>query len=106
MTNGKTRRQQLEEMLVDDPTDPFLRYGLAMEHLSAGAEEDAVRCFTELIDTTPDYAPAYLQLGQTLSRLGRMPEASDIYQRGIAVARRQGNSHAADEMQGFLSALS
>jgi hypothetical protein len=29
----KSRREQLEEMLADDPDDAFVRYGLAMEHV-------------------------------------------------------------------------
>ena len=37
----KSRKQQLEEMLAEDPNDPFLRYGLAMEHAGAGAHEEA-----------------------------------------------------------------
>ena len=30
------RMAQIEAMLADDPDDTFLRYGLAMEHASAG----------------------------------------------------------------------
>jgi Tfp pilus assembly protein PilF len=101
----KSRRQQLEEMLADEPDDPFLRYGLAMEHLSAGETDTAVRCFQDLLEVASEYVPAYVQLGQTLGRLGRTSDAADVYRRGIAVARRQGEIHAAEEMQGFLMAL-
>ena len=37
----KSRLEQIQAMLADDPNDPFLRYGLAMEHVSSG--DDAVR---------------------------------------------------------------
>jgi tetratricopeptide (TPR) repeat protein len=103
--SSKTRKQQLEELLADDPNDPFLRYGLAMEHVSQGTDGDAARCFEELIAVAGDYVPAYLQLGQALHRLGRSKDAADAFRRGITVARRQGDAHAADEMQGFLAAL-
>lgn len=102
---AKTRKQQLEELLAEDPNDPFLRYGLAMEYVSAGNDAEAVRCFRETFTAAPDYVPAYHQAGQALLRLGRPDEARDVLQRGIAVARTQGNAHAAEEMQGLLAGI-
>jgi Flp pilus assembly protein TadD len=105
MMTGKSRRQQLEEMLAEDPHDPFLRYGLAMEHVSAGQDEEAVRCFEELLRMTPDYVPGYMQAGRALARLNRVEEARAVFQAGIAAARKQGDLHAAEEMAGFLEGL-
>jgi Flp pilus assembly protein TadD len=102
---GKSRKQQLEEMLAEDPTDPFLRYGLAMEHVSAGQDEEAVRCFEELIRTSPDYVPGYMQAGRALARLNRLEAARAVFESGIAAARKQGDLHAAEEMTGFLEGL-
>jgi tetratricopeptide (TPR) repeat protein len=102
---AKSRREQLEEMLADDPDDAFVRYGLAMEHVSEGNNEAAVRCLQELIERSADYVPAYQQAGQALVRLGRAGEAREMFTRGVAVARQQGNQHAAEEMQGFLAGL-
>jgi tetratricopeptide (TPR) repeat protein len=102
---GKSRKQQIEEMLAGDPNDPFLRYGLAMEFVSAGQDEEAVRCFRELIEKTPDYVPGYMQAGRALARLNRLEEARAIFQAGIAAARKQGDLHAAEEMTGFLEGL-
>lgn len=101
----KTRKQQIQEMLADDPADPFLHYGLAMEYVSDGADEEAVRCLRELFAVAPDYVPAYLQAGQALLRLGRVQEARETWQRGVAVAQKQGDQHAWQEMQGFLDNL-
>jgi thioredoxin-like negative regulator of GroEL len=102
---GKTRKQQLQEMLAEEPKDPFLRYGLAMEFISEGNDEEAVRCFHELLELAPEYVPAYLQAAQALVRLGRAQEASIVFGRGIAAARTQGDHHAAEEMEGFLAGL-
>jgi Flp pilus assembly protein TadD len=102
---AKTRKQQLEEMLAEDPNDPFLRYGLAMEHVSAGDLDAAVRGFRELFAVAPDYVPAYLQAGQVLARLGRAAEARDVLRQGMAVAARQGDEHARGEMEGLLDSL-
>ena len=103
---AKSRKQQIEEMLADDPDDPFLRYGLAMEHISADDDLSAVNCLRELIVVVPDYVPAYQQLGQTLLRQGRTAEARQAWRRGVEAAQKTGNLHARDEMQGFLDSLS
>jgi Tfp pilus assembly protein PilF len=101
----KTRRQRLEEMLADDPTDTFCRYGLAMDYAGAGEDETAAKVFAELIRVAPEYVPAYLQAGQVLARLGRDDEARAVYRAGAAVAQRVGDAHAAGELQGFLEML-
>jgi Flp pilus assembly protein TadD len=103
--SSEKRRQMLEQMLADAPNDPELRYALAMEHASTGDDEGAARCFRDLLQRTPDYAPAYHQAGRSLHRLGRLAEARDALQRGIPVALRQNNKHAADEMQALLDNL-
>ena len=65
-----SRKAQLEAMLAEDPTDSFLRYGLAMEYVSEGNDAEAVQRFRDMFSATPDYVPAYLQAGQALIRLG------------------------------------
>jgi tetratricopeptide (TPR) repeat protein len=105
MMTGKSRKQQIEEMLANDPHDPFLRYGLAMEHVSAGQDEEAVHCFEQLLRINPDYVPGYMQAGRTLARLNRLEEARSVFQTGIAAARKQGDMHAAEEMTGFMEGL-
>ena len=102
---SQSRKEQIEAMLQDDPNDPFLRYGLAMEYVSAGEDDQAVRCFRELLAVEATYVPAYLQAGQALVRLNRLAEARDIWQGGIAVARQNGDQHAAEEMTGMLEGL-
>ena len=102
----KSRKQQIEDMLADDPNDPFLRYGLAMENASAGEDEAAARCFQELLTRAPDYVPAYFQTSQVLIRLGREAEAEAVLRSGIALAGKKGDAHAAGEMAGLLDSIS
>ena len=40
--------------MVDDPADPFLRYGLGMEHASLGDDAGAATAFDSLLGDTPD----------------------------------------------------
>jgi Flp pilus assembly protein TadD len=103
--NNPTRKQQIEAMLGAEPNDLFLRYALAMEHVGAGADAEAVRCLRELLALDPNYVPAYLQAGRALARLGRDDEAREVWRAGVGVARRKGDEHAAGEMSGFLEGL-
>lgn len=103
--SGKTRREQIEAMLKDDPDDGFLRYCLAMEHLAAGNDTEALTVFQTLLEAKPDYVPAYLQLGQLLNRMGEEDQARAVFRDGITVAQGKGDAHAANEMSNFLAML-
>jgi Tfp pilus assembly protein PilF len=100
------RKQQIEALLAEDPKDSFLRYGLAMEFVSEGDNETALRHLEALIAGDPQYVPAYLQAGQVLMRLDREEEARATYRAGIAMAAKMGDAHAEGEMERFLDAIS
>ena len=102
---AKSRLQQIESMLEDEPNDPELRYMLAMEHASGGNDAEAVRSFQELMGRCPDYAPAYHQAGRALVRLNRLAEAREVLGKGIPIALSANNQHAAGEMQELLLSL-
>jgi predicted Zn-dependent protease len=104
MADSTHRMKQLEALLADDPNDSFLRYGLAMEHASAGDDATAVHQLMELIAIEP-YVPAYHMAGQIYNRLGRVEEAMVILRAGIDQARKQGDSHARGEMEGLLMSI-
>jgi hypothetical protein len=101
------RMDQIEALLRDDPDDPFLRYGLAMEHASGGDDATCVNILRDLIarPAADPYVPAYLQAGQALVRLDRIPEACDVLRAGIAAAQTAGDAHAQSEMQGLLASI-
>jgi predicted Zn-dependent protease len=98
-----TRLEQIRAHLRDDPDDPFLLYGLAMEYLSVDDPNAAVTAFRDLMTRKPDYLPTYLMLGQTLQRLDRSAEAADVLRHGTVVAKAAGNDHALSEIQGLLA---
>ena len=102
---GKSRKDQIQELLELDPNDSFLRYGLAMEQASEGNDAEAVRTLAALIDLDANYVPAYVQAGRALIRLGDDDRAKEVLKRGIATATRQGDDHAAGEMAEFLAEI-
>ncbi|MBZ5566878.1 MAG: tetratricopeptide repeat protein [Acidobacteriia bacterium] len=95
----------LKELLAENPTDAFARYGLAMEYSKAGDVAGALDEFNTILRHNPDYVPAYQMAGQMLVNAGRIEEARKLFESGIASARRSGNQHAASEMQGMLDVL-
>jgi tetratricopeptide (TPR) repeat protein len=88
------------------PTDPFPRYGLAMEHKGRGELAEAWTVFEELLGKFPDYVPTYLMAGGTLVALDRKAEAADTYRKGIEVAQRRGDQHARRELEAALAEIS
>ena len=93
-------------MLSADPHDQMLRYMLAMELEKEGDCEQSLKYFFQLMEDQPAYVPAFLMAGQQLARLGQVEEAKSVYSKGIDHARKQGDEHAAAEMQQFLAELS
>ena len=85
------------------PTDPFPRYGLAMEHMGRGDLAEAWAIFSELLEKFPDYVASYLMAGGTLVALGRKDEAVAIYRRGIEVSTRKGDQHTRGELETALT---
>lgn len=95
----------LNQILVQNPTDAFARYGLGMAHASEGDFATAVAEFDRLLLDHPGYTAGYFMAAQTLVKAGRIGEARARLSQGIERAQREGNSHAAGEMQQLLDEL-
>jgi len=98
-------REQLEQLLADDPTDVFLIYAVAMACASEGDADEAIERLGKLLEEQPDYVPAWFQRGQLLAGADRVQEAREVLVEGIGVARRVGDAHAEGEMIEFLESL-
>jgi len=97
-----TRIEILKQLLEQNPTSTFARYGLAMEYIKAGELETAVAEFKAIAAADPGYSAAYFHGGQTLEKLGRLSDARGFYREGIATTR---DEHARAEMQAALESL-
>ena len=95
----------LTEVLSQNPTDAFARYGLAMEHANAGDVQQALQEFGKLLTAHPDYTAGYFMAAQTLAKAERTEEARKMLTDGIASAKKTGNGHAQAEMEGMLAEL-
>jgi tetratricopeptide (TPR) repeat protein len=99
------RVAMLKEILGQNPSDAFARYGLAMEYSNSGQVEEALSQFKALLTANPDYTAGYFMAAQMLARGGRTEEARKLLRDGIAAAKRTGNQHAQSEMEGMLGEL-
>lgn len=95
----------LTEVLTQNPSDAFARYGLAMEYSKRGDLERALEEFGKLLSVHPDYTVGYFMAAQTLTSANRTDEAKRMLVDGIAAARRTGNQHAQSEMTAMLEDL-
>jgi hypothetical protein len=103
--NTPSRREKLEDMLVDDPTDTFLRYALAMELDKEGQQEQSLRMFEQLMQESPPHVPSFLMAAQRFVKQGQIADARRVLRQGIEEARSQGENHAASEMSELLATL-
>ena len=95
----------LQEILSHNPEEAFARYGLAMAYAAEGRQAEALAEFDHIVQTTPDYVPAYQMSAQELLKAGRPDEARTRLESGLLAADRTHNSHAASEMQAMLDDL-
>ncbi len=100
-----SRLEQIQKMLASEPEDIFLNFSLAMELAKLRRFDEAVAQYRRLHELAPDYVPAFFQRGNTLVAAGDTDGARQALEEGIAVARRVGDQHAADEMQGVIDML-
>jgi tetratricopeptide (TPR) repeat protein len=99
------RSEQLEKLLQREPNDPFLLYGLALEHKKSNDLPRAIELLQCVIQVDPGYCYAYYQLGQIHAATGDAAAARCVLEQGIAAATKKGDAHAAQEIAAALAEL-
>lgn len=102
---ASNRVDVLKNMLQQDPSSAFARYGLAMEYVNLGRLDEAIDEFHSLLGSHPDYCAGYYHAGRTLERMGNLDEARAMYEKGIEAATRTGDAHTRSELQAALDIL-
>jgi tetratricopeptide (TPR) repeat protein len=93
------RLQQLLDMLKEQPKDPFLIYATGVEYEALGDISKARLFFDELLTSHPEYLPTYYKYGVILALHGETDRAKDLLQKGIELARSQGEMKTLREME-------
>lgn len=96
------RIEKLLEYMKTSGKDSFLQHALALEYIKADQDEEARSLFNELLLREPTYIGSYYHLGKLLERAGDFEKAMRIYKRGMEEAKRAGDNHSYNELQGAL----
>ncbi|MDH5380528.1 MAG: tetratricopeptide repeat protein [Cyclobacteriaceae bacterium] len=95
---NSSRLKYLQELLSENPNDPFVHYGIAIEYM----ENEPARC-SELLKNTaekfPDYLPVYFTLGNLLYENEDYASALTLVKIGIDLAKTQNNPKAQKELE-------
>ena len=94
MRSVSERLQKLTKMLEREPNDPFLIYGLALEHKKLGNVQEAIKLLDRVITLDPGYCYAYYQKGMTFESSG-----------DTNAAKQKGDAHAQEEIEAALSMI-
>ena len=107
-----SRLDQLTKLYESDPSDPFLTYGIGLEHSNAGDFETAIQWLDKTLEIDAGYCYAYFQKAKALSEMGKDDDARATAQEGIrqagsidpatGVAR---DAHAQSELSELLTML-
>ena len=93
------RIERIKEMLAASPQDSFLNHALALEHIKLGDDTEARKLLETLLYNNPAYVGSYYHLAKLLERNGDEAGATDWYQKGMHIAKEQGDQHAFNELR-------
>lgn len=93
---------QLSKLLVSSPDDPFLLYGLAIEHAKAGRVDVACEWFDKCLAADPAYCYAYFHKGKTQLEAGRSSDGLATLRAGLVASARHKDLKAMNELQALL----
>lgn len=86
-----SRIQQFEQMVSADPENELGHFSLGRAYQDGQRFDDAVRCFSRVLEINPKMSKAYQLLGEALDQAGKREEAVEALTRGIGVAHSLGD---------------
>ncbi len=93
---------QLEALLIAEPNDTFVLYGLAQEHAKAGHVAKSIEFYDRVLTLDPHYCYAYFHKAKVQYDAGNQENAISTVQGGIEAARKTGDMQALRELSGLL----
>lgn len=98
------RIQQLIRFVQEEPGEPFNVYALAMEYIN-GQPAQARVYLDQLLTEHPDYLPTYYHAAALYADMDERERATELYNKGIALARAQHKQKTLQELQRALQAF-
>lgn len=100
-----SRIEKLLEFMKTADKDSFLQHALALEYIKIDNDEAARKLFNEILLREPTYIGSYYHLGKLLERVADFDKAIRVYKRGMEEAKKAGDQHSYNELQGALEDL-
>lgn len=99
---NNTRLKQLDQLLKQQPKDPFLWHAMGVEYSKGAQWDEARNCFARAIALDEKHVGSYYHLGRAYTMLHAPEKARDAYKKGIRIATEVGDLHARGELQTVL----
>ena len=97
LPNRDARLLILRAQMESDPDDPFSFYAFGLE--LDPSDSETLLHWEQVLKRFPDYLPSYYQAAVCLLGQENTRRALAILETGIALAQKQGNTHAEAELR-------
>jgi len=101
-----SRIEIFEQMLVGDPANTMIMFGLAKEYEKAGDDAKMIDTLERYLAAADDEGNAYGMLARAYERAQLAEKARATYQRGVEVATAHGHPGMAEEYRQILETAS
>jgi predicted Zn-dependent protease len=99
-----SRIDTFKQILVSDPDNATVRFGLANEYLKAGQFDEAIAALKDYLERADDEGAAYGMLARAYEKTGKRDEARAAFERGVEVSLAHGHPSMAEDYRMTLSA--
>lgn len=99
-----SRIDLLEKFMLEDPSDPFNYYALALEYLQTNPAK-ATELFDVVLLNHAEYLPIYYTAGTFYADQGNGLKAHEILNKGIELAKRKSDFKALRELKSVIQNL-
>jgi predicted Zn-dependent protease len=98
-----SRIEIFKQMLVSDPVNTSILFGLAKEYEKAGLDHEMIEALIRYLDLGDDEGNAFGMLARAYERTGQRDKAREAFERGIKAASSHGHPSMADDYRMTLS---
>jgi predicted Zn-dependent protease len=92
-----------KQMLVSDPVNSGILFGLAKEYEKAGQTQDMIETLERYLAISDDEGNAFGMLARAYEKAGQRDKAKETYRRGVTAATAHGHPSMAEDYRTTLS---
>jgi tetratricopeptide (TPR) repeat protein len=94
-----------KQMLVDDPANSPVLFGLAKEYEKARQTEEMIETLERYLAVSDDEGNAFGMLARAYEKSGQRDQARKTFQRGIDAATKHGHPSMAEEYRELIDEI-